>query len=1048
MEHSRLIDVYMETVAHSSRFLLEDTNGDHGDTTNGDHGSDHDCGIGHTEDHDIEEAFKHIFFLMLFMASLWFVGKLCARCGLPSLVGEILTGIILGPEGLQFVPYADALVVVGEIGLVLLVLEAGIDVSIGHLKVVGFRGLSVAVFGSMLPLGIGTGMAVLNGSDTLAAFAIGACLAPTSMGIALNVLRNAKVLNTPTGQLIIAAAVLDDVIALMLLSELEAMAHPTVAGILMPLLISPAFILFFGFLAIRVTPWLIAKVMSKTAKNQHENVILLLLFLATFLLVPVCKYAGSSYLLGAFLAGLMFCTDHTIHSAWSNQIKRIMQWMLRIFFACTIGFAVPIQDFWSVPVVTSALMYLVAIIGKIATGIFAKPLTVPEFFTIAFSMSAWGEFAFILATASFSTGTIDKQNYSAVLFAVLISVVVSPLCLRANLSLAQKFKARRLKGARKDHGDIDAKGDSDGKVSVYFCVHTKGRGKWGHQDKLLHCIFALNLEIIDFRAFNEAEYNYSHHLPIVQDVFYVRDTEMNLPPTKRLNAEDEKTLRTRYKQIKEALLDAMGDPRSDSHVDVMRWLPGVRRNDDVASPDKKRRGEGGDPSTTKKKRRPAPTTNYCRKEAYKQARLALDQEDAARSSSRISGISRIRPAHDAMHRDRFSYHGAIHTEQDDLIAMALIDTLVEIKKSISNCGSPEPDADGVMHELGADELRQRLMPHVHHLEELTSQMTGLDAAAISDHEPSATLPVISFNDHWKRTCENIDPIHMPLHVMSEGGRHGASAGPRDAGMAEHGKLTDVAHYHSSHGTALAHPKDSTSKPGLRTSRSLPGLPGLPGRRHHHFDHHFHGIPRAPQRIPSVTHSRSRSDLQHAILHHSGTDTEDEHDDDELDTMYGDEDDHHRPLFSALDGLDEDPQEYILNDALLNEQSPLRKGRASRSMVDLTQVASVGEAAREEEKVESQSTEMRPLRRSRTWSKINSKYLKFRHKDAHKDKAAPKDTRADKAGHLALPDKQKVDSVSPAPRLRGSVDEDADDDDDDEGDGEDEEEQPLKINVHD
>merc|ERR1712154_701448 len=79
----------------------------------------------------------------------------------------------------------------------------------------------------------------------------------------------------------------------------------------------------------------------KTPKHQHENVILLLLFLATFILIPVCFYAGSSHLLGAFLAGLMFCTDHTIHEAWSNQVKRIMQWMLRIFFACTIGFAVP-----------------------------------------------------------------------------------------------------------------------------------------------------------------------------------------------------------------------------------------------------------------------------------------------------------------------------------------------------------------------------------------------------------------------------------------------------------------------------------------------------------------------------------------------------------------------------------------------------------------------------------------------------------------------------------------------------------------------------------
>merc|ERR1719203_1681652 len=102
---------------------------------------------------------------MIFMALLWFVGKAFSRIGLPSLVGEIIVGIIMGPNLLNFVPYSDALVVIGEIGLVLLVLEAGIDVSIGHLKVVGRRGLGVAVLGSLLPLGIGTGLALLFGES-------------------------------------------------------------------------------------------------------------------------------------------------------------------------------------------------------------------------------------------------------------------------------------------------------------------------------------------------------------------------------------------------------------------------------------------------------------------------------------------------------------------------------------------------------------------------------------------------------------------------------------------------------------------------------------------------------------------------------------------------------------------------------------------------------------------------------------------------------------------------------------------------------------------
>ena len=328
LQRPRLINLYMDALHSISsritgRSLLSDDDHD----TDG-HDDSSDICSGHEGAHDLEEAFNHIYFLMLFMACLWFVGKGCARMGLPALVGEIIVGIVLGPNFMDFVPYSDAMVVIGEIGLVLLVLEAGIDVSIGHLKVVGSRGLGVAVLGSILPLAIGTGLATLRGLEILESIAIGACLAPTSMGIALNVLRNAKVLNTPTGQLIIAAAVLDDVIALMLLSELEAMADPTILKIALPLVVSPVFILFFGWAAIKWTPWMIQKIMMKTSKNQHENVILLLVFVSTFIMIPVCQYAGSSHLLGAFLAGLMFCTDHTIHEAWSNQIKRTVQSVL------------------------------------------------------------------------------------------------------------------------------------------------------------------------------------------------------------------------------------------------------------------------------------------------------------------------------------------------------------------------------------------------------------------------------------------------------------------------------------------------------------------------------------------------------------------------------------------------------------------------------------------------------------------------------------------------------------------------------------------------
>ena len=256
----------------------------------------------------------------------------------------------------------------------------------------------------------------------------------------------------------------------------------------------------------------------------------------------------------------MFCTDHTIHHAWTNQIKRILCWMLRIFFAATIGFEVPIQEFNSWTVIGGGMLYFTAIIGKLATGVLSsRPLKMEAFLTVAFSMSAWGEFAFILATTSYSMGNIDKTSFASVLMAVLLSVIVSPFALRQSLIWANKKKQKQLtkmrrksliaakkgkkkkrkketkgiqkkKGSDSDEDDENREyeqsstySDSSGLLqNAYYLLHTRARARWGHQDKLLRVLSELNLEIIDFRAWHSAHSAKQHHKPDVHNVFYVQ----------------------------------------------------------------------------------------------------------------------------------------------------------------------------------------------------------------------------------------------------------------------------------------------------------------------------------------------------------------------------------------------------------------------------------------------------------------------------------------------------------------------------------------------
>jgi Kef-type K+ transport system membrane component KefB len=374
-------------------------------------------------------SFNEIYATLTLFVSIWVAGKLSTMLGMPSLVGEILIGVVLGPNLLEFAPKVGALKMIGEIGLMLLVVEAGLDVDLEMLRLIGVRGLLVAIIGSMLPLAIGflIGSQVMN-LDTKGAFVVGASVAPTSMGIALNVLRGGGKLQTPVGQLIIAAAVLDDIIALILLSEIKALENPTAWAFMKPIVAAMALLVVFGSFAIWVMPLAMDKLIKpRVAEKNHENLILGLIFVMTLAMAPTALAAGSSYLLGCFIAGFCFCTEKLVHHVWVSQVKRILSWLLRIFFACTIGFEIPIKSFGDGQVIAYAMILMLAIFGKLITGFFAHRVTTDNVLTISFAMSAWGEFAFIVVL-------YGKEEVRHIFYHVFVCVVCVCVCVTSAFS--------------------------------------------------------------------------------------------------------------------------------------------------------------------------------------------------------------------------------------------------------------------------------------------------------------------------------------------------------------------------------------------------------------------------------------------------------------------------------------------------------------------------------------------------------------------------------------------------------------------------------------
>ena len=133
-------------------------------------------------------TYEEIYRVLVFLITTYVAGYIAKNLGLPALVREIVTGFLLGLPLTDFVAYEKAFVLVGEIGLIALILEVGIELDVGQLRQTGTRAMAIAFIGSLLPVAVGMLMSYVFGNSLKAGLAVGAYLAPTSLGVAASAL--------------------------------------------------------------------------------------------------------------------------------------------------------------------------------------------------------------------------------------------------------------------------------------------------------------------------------------------------------------------------------------------------------------------------------------------------------------------------------------------------------------------------------------------------------------------------------------------------------------------------------------------------------------------------------------------------------------------------------------------------------------------------------------------------------------------------------------------------------------------------------------------
>jgi Kef-type K+ transport system membrane component KefB len=321
--------------------------------------------------------------------------------------------------------------------VVLLLFVVGLESNIRDLLRVGFNATTVALTGVLLPVGLGVGAALLLGfSSGLGAWFVGATLAATSVGITARSL-GSEIIHTPSAQVILGAAVIDDVLGLLLLAVLASIATTGDVSFAALSLILFKAVAFFA-VAIFVGHRIMTTLVRITSGNKRASFWTGFAFCTALGFAELAALAGLAPIIGAFVAGLLLddlsfvVGDELQRSTVERLIKPIMDIMLTIFFV-SIGAQVQLHTLFDpATLLVVAALLLVAIASKGVAGCAVRGHGFDRL-GIGAGMIPRGEVGLIFAAYAFSHQVFDAEAYSVLVAVVLLSTIVGPILLKRRL---------------------------------------------------------------------------------------------------------------------------------------------------------------------------------------------------------------------------------------------------------------------------------------------------------------------------------------------------------------------------------------------------------------------------------------------------------------------------------------------------------------------------------------------------------------------------------------------------------------------------------------
>ena len=366
-------------------------------------------------------------FLVLLAAKVG--DEIFKRIGQPAIVGEILAGVVIGPSVLGIVEPGEVLQVFAELGVIFLLFWVGLETRISEMRAVGTTALKVGTIGVALPFAGGIGLALALGEETSTAVFLGAALAATSVGITSAVLIQLGLIRTRAARTLLGAAIVDDILALILVAVATGMAaegglDPT--ELLVVIGLALGFVAFFALGGTRLMAH-----RPQVLKEPHfsESPLLPAVILCLGVAVLAAQI-GLAAIIGAFLAGLMVAETKEQHPI-EDEVAPLYAFFPPFFFALIgiqldLGALIDGETLALLAAVTA-----VAALTKLAGAwIGARGMERREAWIVAVGMIPRGEVGIIVASIGAAAGVVDEQLFAVVVAMSILTTIAVPPVLR------------------------------------------------------------------------------------------------------------------------------------------------------------------------------------------------------------------------------------------------------------------------------------------------------------------------------------------------------------------------------------------------------------------------------------------------------------------------------------------------------------------------------------------------------------------------------------------------------------------------------------------